>query len=101
VQFKHDLWERIARQYMCIGDALAWRVFGFERRYIIALSQNAPPGVMEGKEGLAAEREQVVWAWREDGRFALLHDLTNCLRIGDVTVSRTPPEMPPARCHPA
>lgn len=78
--------ERIARQYMCIGDALAWRVFGFERKYIIALSQNAPPGVMAGKEGLAAEREQVAQAWKEDGRFALLHDLTNCLRIGDVTV---------------
>lgn len=85
-QFEHDVCERIARQYMCIGDALAWRVFGFERRYIIALSQNAPPGVMAGKEGLGAEREQVARAWREDGRFALLHDLTNCLRIGDVTV---------------
>jgi hypothetical protein len=60
---------------------MAWRVFGFQRRNIIALCQNAPPGVMAGKAGLAAER-----AFGEDGQFAILHDLTNCLRIGDVTV---------------
>jgi hypothetical protein len=84
-QLEHDVCERIARQFRCVGDALAWRVFGFQRKYVIALSQNAPPGVMAGKEGLAAERDRVRQAW-EDGRFALLHDLTNCLRIGDVTV---------------
>lgn len=25
-------------------------------------------------------------AWKEDGRFAILRDMTNCLRIGDATV---------------
>ena len=25
-------------------------------------------------------------AYRQDGRFAILHDMTNCLRIGDITV---------------
>jgi hypothetical protein len=47
--------ERVARQFRCISDALAWRVFGFERRNIIALCQNAPPGVWAGKAGAAAE----------------------------------------------
>jgi hypothetical protein len=41
---------------------------------------------MAGKEGLAAERKRVDQAWHQDGQFAILHDLTNCLRIGDVTV---------------
>ena len=41
---------------------------------------------MAGKEGLIAERECVDQAWKARGEFALLHDLTNCLRIGDVTV---------------
>jgi hypothetical protein len=85
-QLEHDVCERVARQYRCVGDALAWRVFGFERRYILALCRNQSPGVMAGKEGLVAEQDRVERAWWEDGRFALLHDLTNCLRIGDVTV---------------
>ncbi len=84
-EIERDLCERIGRQYRCVGDALAWRVFGFERRHIIALCQNAPPGVMEGKEGLSRELAQVAKA-RADGQFAILHDLTNCLRIGDLTV---------------
>jgi hypothetical protein len=55
-RLERDICERIARQYRSVGDALAWRVFGFERRYILALCRNAAPGVMAGKEGLKAER---------------------------------------------
>jgi hypothetical protein len=85
-QFERDVCERVARQFRCVGDALAWRVFGFERRNIIALCQNAPPGVWAGKDGAVAELDAVEEAYRQDGRFAILHDMTNCLRIGDVTV---------------
>lgn len=85
-QLEHDVCERVARQFRCVGDALAWRVFGFQRRQIIALCQNEPPGMMAGKTGLDAELARVEQAWKEDGQFAILHDLTNCLRIGDVTV---------------
>ncbi len=83
--FEREMWERIARQYRSIGDAMAWRAFGFRREFILALSRSEPAGVMAGKAGLAAELERVESAWA-DGSFALLHDLTNCLRIGDVTV---------------
>lgn len=31
-QFERDMCERVARQFRCVGDALAWRVFGFEKR---------------------------------------------------------------------
>jgi hypothetical protein len=82
---ERDVCERIGRQYRCVGDALAWRVFGFQRKQIIALCQNAPPGVWAGKEGVASELAVVERA-RAAGQFAILHDLTNCLRIGDVTV---------------
>ena len=92
-QLELDICERVGRQLRCVGDALAWRGFGFERRYILALCRNEPPGVMAGKAGLAAERARVDQAWKEDGKFAILHDLTNCLRIGDVTVfGDGPPE---------
>ena len=85
-QLERDVCERVVRQLKCVGDALAWRVFGFQRRHIIARCQNAPPGAFAGKAGRAAELARVEQAYREDGKFAILHDLTNCLRIGDVTI---------------
>ncbi|MEU5525174.1 hypothetical protein ABZ759_32250 [Streptomyces sp. NPDC047860] len=85
-RFEHDVCERLARQLRSIGDALAWRVFGFHRPFILALCRNDSPGPMYGKAGLQAELERVERAFKEDGAFALMHDLTNCLRIGDVTV---------------
>ena len=60
-------------------------MFGFQRKQIIALCQNAPTGVWAGKKGVASELAVVEQA-RAAGQFAILHDLTNCLRIGDVTV---------------
>ena len=93
--------ERVARQYRCVGDALAWCVFGFQRRYILALCRNQPPGVMAGKKGLEAERARVEQAWKEDGQFALMHDLTHCLRIGDLTVfSDDPPQIVEVKTNP-
>jgi hypothetical protein len=54
-QLELNICERIARQFRCVGDALAWRVFGFEREYITALARNQSPGMMAGKLGLRAE----------------------------------------------
>ncbi len=83
---ERELCERVARQFRSIGDALAWRAFNHDRRYILALCRNAPPGIMAGKAGLKTELETVESHWRDNGHFALMHDLTNCLRIGDTTV---------------
>jgi hypothetical protein len=44
--------DRIVRQVRTMGDALAWRAFGFDRRIVIALAQNPRPGISFGKEGL-------------------------------------------------
>src|ERR1035438_2869503 len=54
--------------------ALAWRVFGFQRKQIIALSQSDPPGPMANKRGLSAELEALEQV-RAEGEFAVLHDL--------------------------
>lgn len=78
-------WERVIRQLRSVGDALAWRVVGFDRRYILALSRNSPPGPMVGKKGLESELGAIVELWDGRGHFTLLHDLTSCLRIGDIT----------------
>jgi hypothetical protein len=77
--------ERVVRQLRSVGDGLAWRVTGFDRCFILALSRNAQAGPMAGKAGLPFELGAVIELWEQRGHFALLHDLTSCLRIGDIT----------------
>jgi hypothetical protein len=81
--------ERAARQLRAVGDALAWRVSGFDRGYIVTLGQNASPGPIVNKEGLDYEVETVEAIREATGHFALLHDITGCLRIGDITEFKT------------
>lgn len=76
---------RAARQLRSVGDALAWRVSGFDRRYVMALAHNEAAGPITAKIGLDYELGAVEQIWNERGRFALLHDLTSCLRIADLT----------------
>lgn len=78
------VFDRVCRQLRAVGDALAWRVSGYDRRYVIALSSNDSPGPMAGKSGLPHELGAAV-DLRNRGSLGLLHDLTNCLRIGDIT----------------
>jgi len=80
--------DRICRQLRAVGDALAWRASQYDRRYIIALSSNNSPGPMAGKSGLPHELGTSS-DLRSRGSFGLLHDLTNCLRIGDITEFRS------------
>ncbi|MGH3401315.1 MAG: hypothetical protein ACRDRJ_02180 [Streptosporangiaceae bacterium] len=80
-----DVCERVGRQLRSIADALAWRVFNYDRQVIVALSRNDPPGPMAGKKGLDAERKFLTQTWDDEHSFVLLHDLTTCLRIGDGT----------------
>jgi hypothetical protein len=77
--------ERIDRQLKSVGDALAWRVYRYDRRIVIALSRNSPPGPFAGKAGLASERGVVRDLWTKQRHFALMHDLTSALRIVDLT----------------
>jgi hypothetical protein len=85
--------ERLSRQFRSVGDGLAWRLFAYDRRVILALSQNSSPGPIikeagrlnDPTTGLAQELGAVIEIWRDRGNFALLHDLTNCLRIADLT----------------
>lgn len=77
--------ERLARQLRCVGDGLAWRAFHYDRRVVAALSRNDSPGPLIESEGLGYELGRVVDLWKNRRHFGLLHDLTNCLRIADVT----------------
>lgn len=78
------VFERLARQLRTVGDAMAWMCFNYDRRVMMAMSFNASAGLMYGKEGLGYELGRVEELWA-DKRFGLLHDLTNCIRIADIT----------------
>lgn len=78
------VFERLARQLRTVGDAMAWMCFNYDRRVMVAMSFNASAGPMYGKEGLGYELGRVEELWAEK-RFGLLHDLTNCIRIADIT----------------
>ncbi len=84
-EFENYILERVARQLRTVGDGLAWRVFGYDRRIILTLSRNQSAGPMYGKEGLPYELGRIEDLWNSKSHFALLHDLTNCLRIADIT----------------
>jgi hypothetical protein len=88
-ELEADVCERVDRQFRSIADAMAWRVFNYDRRVIVAFSRNDPPGPMVGKAGLPAERDFVTQWSNDESSFVLLHDLTTCLRIGDATLFKS------------
>jgi hypothetical protein len=67
-----------------LGDTLVWFALGFDRVAITALGEGQRVGYLSSGVGLDAELRalDILWA---DGVFAILNDLTNCLRHGDVT----------------
>jgi hypothetical protein len=82
----HDRSMRLARQYRTVGDAMAWQLYNFQTRVIVALGMNASPGIIGTKAGDAVEAAEAESYWREQRAFALRHDYTNCLRIWDLSV---------------
>ncbi|WP_331751884.1 hypothetical protein OG713_45895 (plasmid) [Streptomyces sp. NBC_00723] len=90
-RLEQDVLERVGRQLRSIGDAMAWQAFHYDRRHILALRRNESPGPMTlSKEGTVHEIQFAHQQWIEHRQFAMLHDLTDCLRIGDVTVFTKP-----------
>jgi len=85
-ELEYEVYERVCRQLRTIGDGLAWRMFGYERNIIIALSRSDPAGPMFDKKGLEREREIIAEAWRDNREFVLHHDSTSAMRIGDVSI---------------
>lgn len=76
------------------GDALAWVLLGADRQFITSLSENARVPISEDGHGsigmmaMAAHLSSIGWG------FPLLHDITDYLRIGDITFVR-PDRDPP------
>lgn len=67
-----------------LGDALAWRVLRYERPIITVLGTGRAVGRLTEGRGLATELAEIAYLWEEKRTFALLADLTNCVRHGDI-----------------
>lgn len=68
-----------------IGDAFAWLFLGLEQKYILPLTYNQRvPAVTSGLslKGMLIIAEQMA---NKGMGFPLLHDISNCLRVGDIT----------------
>ncbi|MEV8093714.1 hypothetical protein [Kitasatospora sp. NPDC085879] len=71
-----------------LGDALAWALLGADRSIIYPLGENSPVSISQedhGSRGLVAASEYLA---SQGWGFPLLHDVTDCLRIGDVSFIR-------------
>jgi len=88
-EIEADVCERVDRQLRSVADAMAWRVFHYDRQVIVALSRNQSSGPMAGRQGLEAERAFVAEWTKDENCFVLMHDLTSCLRIGDATLFKS------------
>jgi hypothetical protein len=68
-----------------LGDAYAWLLLGLDRRVIYPLALNQPvpiPPDDHGNRGMVAAAEGLA---NSGWGFPLLHDITDILRIGDIT----------------
>lgn len=82
------LYALLARHYRLVGDAIAWQIYRFQALpiYDWGLNQGAGTNTEEQSSGRDAEWNEIERLWAEEGAFALRHDYTNCLRVGDLSV---------------
>jgi hypothetical protein len=75
---------RLIEVLKSVGDSVAF-IYG-DRFDMKQLSQREPPGFLTGKKGARFERRILRKVFERDGFVAILNDLTNSLRHGDVTI---------------
>jgi len=68
-----------------VGDALAWEMFDSDTRRLTSLMFNAPNPSVPGGLSLLSMLRVAANFWAAGAGFPVLHDVTNCLRVGDIT----------------
>lgn len=87
IGISQDATKALHGTFRTIGDGMAWRALNYDRRAISALGARARVGRLSEGSGLDAELGELA-AREDEGDFAILNDLTNCLLHGDVTIVR-------------
>lgn len=69
-----------------LGSTIAWILLEFDKRYIRYFARGRSPGFISGKKGLELEIRALLTAFELENCAAVLHDITNCLHVGDLSV---------------
>lgn len=77
-----------------LGSSIAWLLLEFDAAYIRAFCRGHDPGFIVGKAGSLAEVAALVAGRTLKDRTLLLHHLTSCLRVGDMTLIEGPYHYP-------
>jgi hypothetical protein len=72
----------------CVGDSLAWQVFFFNRKAIAALMTGSRPPIAEITYSTQAVISMAGYLLGQKFGIPIIHDITNWLRIGDITFAR-------------
>ena len=68
-----------------IVDGIVWRYFNFNRALLYVLADKAPIEALRPNEGLITSLYEFSEVFLKPDDFAVLNDITNFLRVGDVT----------------
>lgn len=77
--------EHFAKTYREIADGIAWRTLGFNRALFSHMVARPSPGPIS-REGLESELMELAKTFEVQEGIAILNDITNFLRVGDVTI---------------
>jgi len=69
-----------------LGTTIAWMLLEFDRPYIRSFARGQDPGFISGKKGLQLEILALKAAFEPKDTAAVLHDITSCLRTGDLSI---------------
>ena len=69
-----------------LGDAFAWLLLGLDKSLIHSLSENKRVPIPQDDHGSRGLLAIASWLGGQGWGFPLLHDITDCLRIGDITL---------------
>lgn len=71
-----------------LGDAWAWLMLGADRQVLHPLGENSPVPIPEEHYGTKGAQVLAEGLATRGWGFPVLHDVTDCLRIGDITFVR-------------
>lgn len=77
--------EHFAKTYREIADGIAWRTLGSNRALFSHMVARPSPGPIS-REGLESELMEFAKTFEVQEGIAILNDITNFLRVGDVTI---------------
>ena len=77
--------EWLTSRFRGIGDCLAWRLYNYDRSLLRLMAEHEFVNTPQADIGLMNELQRLATRSARDSSRALLHAVTNILRIGDLT----------------